>query len=120
MSLRKRAVADKKPGGEALHLRVRVDGGGCSGFKYDFVLETEAPAADDRSFTRSDVVGGGGDRAVLSSAPLVVVDEVSFGMVKGATVDWEEDLLRAAFVVANNPNAESSCGCKSSFAVKSA
>ena len=48
----------------------------------------------------------------------VVVDEASFAMLRGSALDWDEGLLRSAFVVAGNPQAESACGCKSSFALK--
>ncbi len=48
----------------------------------------------------------------------VAVDAVSFGFLKGATVDYSEELIRAAFTVRDNPNTEASCGCGSSFAAK--
>ena len=84
-------------------LRVAVDGGGCSGYQYTFSLDTE-PAPRDRVF---DV---GGAR--------VVVDEISFEFVKGATVDYVEEMIRSSFAIADNPNAESGCGCGSSFVAK--
>ena len=48
----------------------------------------------------------------------VVIDSVSFDLVKGATIDFKEELIRSAFVVENNPQSESACGCGSSFAAK--
>ena len=81
-------------------LRVRVDSGGCSGFQYTFDLDTEAEEGD-RVFTKEDVK--------------VVVDEVSMQFLKGATVDYTEELIKASFEVTSNPNAESSCGCGNSF-----
>ena len=48
----------------------------------------------------------------------VVVDESSLGLIEGATVDFEEDMLKSAFVVVDNPLSESGCGCGSSFNVK--
>jgi len=84
-------------------LRVAVDGGGCSGYQYTFSLDTE-PAPRDRVF---DV---GGAR--------VAVDEISFEFVKGATVDYVEEMIRSSFAIADNPNAESGCGCGSSFVAK--
>ena len=48
----------------------------------------------------------------------VAVDPVSFGFLRGATVDYAEELIRAAFTVRSNPNSESGCGCGSSFAAK--
>jgi Fe-S cluster assembly iron-binding protein IscA len=46
------------------------------------------------------------------------VDKGSFEFVKGATVDYERELIRSAFAVVNNPQSESACGCGSSFALK--
>jgi iron-sulfur cluster assembly accessory protein len=48
----------------------------------------------------------------------VVVDDSSIEFVRGATVDFEEEMIRSAFVVSHNPNSESACGCGSSFALK--
>ncbi|CAN0547826.1 unnamed protein product [Ectocarpus sp. 12 AP-2014] len=49
---------------------------------------------------------------------VLVVDATSLEFVKGATVDFEEDMMRSAFAVLNNPVSESACGCGSSFALK--
>ena len=48
----------------------------------------------------------------------VVVDAISMDFVRGSTVDFTEELIRRSFVVMNNPNTESGCGCGTSFAVK--
>ena len=48
----------------------------------------------------------------------VVVDEISLDYIKGSRVDFVDELIRNSFVVLDNPNSESSCGCKSSFALK--
>ncbi|RYH18838.1 hypothetical protein EON65_26825 [archaeon] len=48
----------------------------------------------------------------------VVVDSSSFELVKGATVDYVQEMIRSSFAVLNNPQSESACGCGSSFAVK--
>ena len=107
-ALRARAEADGLPDAAHLCLRVRVDGGGCSGFKYEFLMERPAggsAAADD---------------AVFPAGPSrVLVDAASLAFLGGATLDWEDTLMRSAFTIAQNPNAESSCGCKASFALKS-
>lgn len=91
---------------KTLYLRVKVDGGGCSGFKYDFTIEynDQPNTTEDRIFTREN-----------SS---VIIDNVSLDLLRGSVIDYEEGLLKASFVIASNPNAESSCGCKASFAVK--
>ncbi len=81
--------------------RVSVSGGGCSGFQYGFSFDSEV-TADDRVYERHGVP--------------VVIDEISLDLLNGAVVDWKEDLSGAMFVI-ENPNAASSCGCGSSFAI---
>jgi iron-sulfur cluster assembly accessory protein len=82
-------------------LRVAVTGGGCSGFQYNFAL-------DD---TRTD-----DDLVIERDGATVLVDAVSLDFLKGAEIDFADDLIGAAFKV-NNPNATSSCGCGTSFSV---
>ena len=82
-------------------LRLAVDGGGCAGFTYKFEL-AEAADADDAVATTDGVQ--------------LVVDPVSLDLVKGSAVDFVEDLGGATFKV-TNPNAQSGCGCGSSFSV---
>lgn len=82
-------------------LRLSVEGGGCSGFQYQFGL-AEAPEADD-------VVA-------QTNGVSLVVDPVSLELVAGCVVDFVESLGGAAFRV-ENPNATAGCGCGSSFAV---
>jgi iron-sulfur cluster insertion protein len=82
-------------------LRLAVDGGGCAGFTYTFEL-AEALEADDTVAETGDVK--------------LVVDPISLELVKGSAVDFVEDLGGAAFRV-TNPNAQSGCGCGSSFSV---
>lgn len=89
--------------GEGEMLRVTVEGGGCSGYMYRFNLDT-AVNADDRVFEE------GGAR--------VVVDTLSLSLLDGARVDYEEELIRSAFKIMDNPNSEQGCSCGSSFAVK--
>jgi len=48
----------------------------------------------------------------------LIVDESSLQFVKGATVDYVEEMMRSAFAVISNPQSEQACGCGSSFAVK--
>jgi len=91
------------PEGENKMLRLSVEGGGCSGFLYNFALDDKVNK-DDRVFGR--------DGAKL------VVDDISFGFIKGATVDFTEELIRASFAVTINPNAASACGCGASFNAK--
>ena len=90
-----------KQGKERLYLRVTVDGGGCQGFEYKFSFE-DTPGGDE-FFTEEGSVG-------------VVTDSVSYGFLQGSTLDYEDALIGAKFVV-KNPNASSSCGCGTSFNV---
>ena len=83
----------------ALLLRVFVQGGGCSGFQYGFTFD------DSRN-----------DDWPIEAAVPVVVDSMSMQYLEGATVDYREDLMGASFVI-NNPHAQSTCGCGSSFSI---
>ncbi|WP_193369191.1 iron-sulfur cluster insertion protein ErpA [Pelagibius marinus] len=91
----------EQEGQEGLMLRVAVSGGGCSGFQYGFSFD-DTVNSDDRTFERDGVV--------------TVVDETSLELLNGAQVDFVEDLGAASFQI-KNPNATSSCGCGSSFAI---
>ncbi len=82
-------------------LRIAVNGGGCSGFQYDFQL-ADAVGADDLVIERDGV------RAL--------VDAVSQEFLSGAEIDFVDDLMGQSFRV-RNPNATSSCGCGTSFSV---
>jgi iron-sulfur cluster assembly accessory protein len=95
-------------GDDDLYLRVVVDSGGCSGFQYVFNMYNK----DKDEYITEDDMEFGRDGAK------VIVDSGSFEFIKGATVDFEQELIRSAFAVVNNPLSESACGCGSSFAVK--
>lgn len=82
-------------------LRLAVDGGGCAGFTYKFELADGPDEAD--AVAETDGVR-------------LIVDPFSLELVKGSAVDFVEDLGGAAFRV-TNPNAQSGCGCGSSFSV---
>ena len=82
-------------------LRVAVTGGGCSGFQYSFAL-------DD---TRMD-----DDLVIERDGATVLIDPMSLDFLKGAEIDFSNELIGAAFKV-NNPNAASSCGCGTSFSI---
>src|SRR5277367_6170840 len=82
-------------------LRLAVTGGGCSGFQYNFAL--------DDSRLDEDLV-------IERDGAVVLIDPVSLDFLKGSEIDFVDDLIGASFKV-NNPNATSSCGCGTSFAV---
>jgi iron-sulfur cluster assembly accessory protein len=114
-ALRAKARAEGRADADSLVLRVRVDSGGCSGFKYEFLVESSGVQPEDQCFGGS---GSGGGSGGGGGGACAVVDEVSLGFLRGATLDWEESLMRSAFTISANPNAEASCGCKMSFAAK--
>lgn len=84
-----------------IKLRVFVQGGGCSGFSYGFTLDEEQNE-DDFDFTFDEIK--------------VLVDSMSFQYLQGASIDYKEDLMTSSFVI-DNPQAVSTCGCGSSFAI---
>ncbi len=88
-------------GNPELKLRVYITGGGCSGFQYGFTFDE---AADE------------GDVSVVRDQVTLLVDPLSFQYLEGAEVDYSESLSGARFVI-RNPNAATTCGCGSSFAV---
>ena len=89
----------KAEGDESLALRVAVRPGGCSGFSYEMFFDTDV-ATDDVTADYSGVK--------------VVVDPSSAQMLTGATLDYKDGLNQAGFSI-DNPNAQRTCGCGSSF-----
>lgn len=83
---------------EALHLRVTVEGGGCSGFQYQMEL-TDKVGDKDEVFEDT-----------------VVTDDISLTFLKGSVIKFDEGLIGSDFKI-ENPNAISGCGCGTSFAV---
>ena len=89
---------ENKPG---FALRLRVVGGGCSGYSYSMDFE-QGSAQDDITFENQGVK--------------IVVDPKSLPMIDNCQVDWVDGLTGAGFSI-SNPNAKGSCGCGSSFTV---
>lgn len=87
--------------GRDLMLRVAVEGGGCSGFQYQFDL-VDAAQEDDLRVERDGAAA--------------LVDVVSLALLKGSEIDFVDELAGAEFRI-RNPNARSSCGCGVSFSI---
>ncbi|MBC2885005.1 iron-sulfur cluster insertion protein ErpA [Ochrobactrum sp. CM-21-5] len=86
---------------EKTALRVSVEGGGCSGFSYKYDLVDDQ--ADD------DVV-------IEKLGAKVLIDSISVPYLDGSEIDFVDDLMGQSFQI-RNPNATSSCGCGTSFAI---
>lgn len=96
--LREIISSEDEPG---LGLRIAVQGGGCSGFKYDFSLDR--PQAD------FDMV------ADLAEGVTLMIDSMSMAYLEEATLDYQDDPLNGSAFIVKNPNAKTTCGCGSSF-----
>jgi iron-sulfur cluster assembly accessory protein len=81
--------------------RVGVNGGGCSGFQYEFGFAHEC---------------GADDIIIEKGTAKVAVDAVSLPFLEGAEIDWVDELIGSSFKI-RNPNAKSSCGCGVSFSI---
>ncbi len=84
-----------------LMLRVFISGGGCSGFQYGFTFDESVDEGDSR---------------VENQGVTLLVDPMSVQYLMGAEIDYKEDLQGAQFII-RNPNAQTTCGCGSSFSV---
>jgi len=82
-----------------LKFRVFVQGGGCSGMQYGFTFD-ESQNEDDWDFQYGDLT--------------VLVDSMSMEYLRDARIDFREDAMGASFVI-DNPQAQTTCGCGSSF-----
>jgi iron-sulfur cluster insertion protein len=91
----------EEEGNPDLKLRVFVTGGGCSGFQYGFSF-------DDNQDAEDTVIERDGVR--------LLVDPMSYQYLVGAAIEYQEGLQGSQFVV-QNPNANSTCGCGSSFSI---
>ena len=86
------------PEAKGKHLRIFVQGGGCSGFEYGFTF-------DDRKDT---------DQVIAQDGIEVLLDSFSRPYLEGCEVDYQESLMGSGFSV-KNPNAAGTCGCGHSF-----
>jgi iron-sulfur cluster insertion protein len=83
--------------GKKTYFRITVQGGGCSGFKYNFSF--------DEKINQDDVV--------VRNA---VIDNDSLKLINGSIVDYKDELIGSSFVI-KNPKATASCGCGLSFSI---
>lgn len=79
------------------YFRISVQGGGCSGFKYDFSFDDQINE-DDIKFNKT------------------LIDNESLKLISGSIVDYKEELIGSSFII-KNPKASSSCGCGLSFSI---
>ena len=82
---------------EKKYFRIAVQGGGCSGFKYNFSFDDQIEK-DDVIFDKT------------------VIDKMSLSIIEGSIVDFKKEMIGESFVI-NNPKASASCGCGLSFSV---
>jgi iron-sulfur cluster assembly accessory protein len=94
-------LSEEQKAGAAL--RVFVQGGGCSGFQYGLMIEEDAASPD-------------ADTVIESNGVKLFVDPISARYLKGAEVDFVDNMSGGGFTI-RNPNAKTTCGCGSSFSV---
>lgn len=93
-----RQFLDTKEEARGKHLRIFVQGGGCSGFEYGFTFDVEKE----------------GDLLLPQGEIEILVDMFSLPYLEGSQVDYTESLMGSGFTV-TNPNAKGTCGCGHSF-----
>ncbi len=84
-------------GDDKKYFRITVQGGGCSGFKYNFSFDTK--------LNKDDIIFG-----------KTIIDESSLDIISGSVVDFKREMIGESFVI-DNPKATASCGCGLSFSV---
>jgi iron-sulfur cluster assembly accessory protein len=81
-----------------------VEGGGCSGYQYIFQM-------DNKLNNKDDIV-------LEQDSAKVVIDKLSLPFLEGALIDYKESMIKSAFIIGENPKAEISCSCGTSFSPK--
>ena len=85
-------------GESSKYIRAFIEGGGCSGFNYGFMLD-DVKNEDD-----------------FEIGDYLIIDSMSMQYLEGATLDFKKEIVGSSFVI-RNPNAKTTCGCGSSFSV---
>ena len=84
------------------YFRIKVKGGGCSGFQYVFKSDNHLNLEKDIIFNFKDLK--------------ILVDKNSIEYIDQAELDYKDELIGSSFSI-SNPNAKNSCGCGSSFSI---
>ena len=92
-----RVMVAEQAESDDLLLRVYIEGGGCSGFKYNFGFDSKT--------NRDDIIFG-----------KTIIDKSSLDIISGSVVDFKKEMIGESFVI-DNPKATASCGCGLSFSV---
>jgi iron-sulfur cluster assembly 2 len=106
----------KKENDDDYFLRVYVDAGGCSGFQYQFELDNVFDQDDDIVIVSATNETSSSTKN--NRSPRIVTDGTSLEFLEGSTLDYVMEMIKSSFVVRDNPQSESACGCGSSFARK--
>ena len=85
-----------------------VEGGGCSGYQYIFKIDDKIIKEEDLIFEVED----------KEKDVKVVIDRISLPFLEGALIDYKESMMKSSFLVSENPKAEISCSCGTSFSPK--
>lgn len=84
-----------------------VEGGGCSGYQYIFKMDENLNKDEDLVYAIEDV-----------NKSRVVIDKISLPFLEGAIIDYKETMMKSSFYIKENPKAEISCSCGTSFSPK--
>lgn len=97
-----------------LKLRAYITGGGCSGFQYGFTFD-EKIEPDDTIIKKTVILK---KEIPVHVEVILLIDPMSIQYLAGANIDYKEDLGGARFIIEQNPNAKTTCGCGQSFSVE--
>jgi iron-sulfur cluster insertion protein len=84
------------------YFRIKVKGGGCSGFQYIFKSDNDLNQEKDVIFNFNNLQ--------------VIIDKNSMEFIDQSELDYKEEMIGSSFSI-TNPKAKNSCGCGSSFSI---